>query len=476
MSTAGKGVTATVDAKRSKRLWQAASHGTRIAFWAAVLLFVATRCYLLFAFQPLHSDVHNVYFEYSGRVIDFADTPYRDFNIEYPPLAWWTIYLPRAIVGERIVNPHDVDEVTPVMNAYRRTFRWQMFLFDLASFALLGLIVRQRRPDWLGWALLGYAITTAVLGHVLYDRLDIAFLMLLVLWAFCWLRSLDEGRRPLLWSSLACLALGLGISYRLIPVIVVPVVLLGVWNLPHRGRRLLAAAAAIVLGAGLPMAIQYAASGPGVLSMFEYHRERGIQIESLYSTLMMGASVFGIPAFVAQTHGAFELSGPLAVGMKAVSAVCLYGFLLAMFGRAWWRRSAFQTVDAYREACFILSAAVILSNVLSPQYFIWAIPLLLLLGAEMLPDHPRARWTLSALLIAVAAMTTWLFPYHYYRTPSQPIGLVPKDANDPTVPAALAGVVLAARNLTYLGIVVWLGMLLFRAEARADQNSGLRPN
>ena len=36
--------------------------------------------------------------------------------------------------------------------------------------------------------------------------------------------------------------------------------------------------------------------------------------------------------------------------------------------------------------CFVVPAAVILSAVLSPQYFIWALPLVGIMAMEVLPD------------------------------------------------------------------------------------------
>ena len=59
-------------------------------FAAAIVLFVLTRCYIAFVLTPWITDV-TLYFDYSARVIDRNRTPYRDFAIEYPPVAWWSI-------------------------------------------------------------------------------------------------------------------------------------------------------------------------------------------------------------------------------------------------------------------------------------------------------------------------------------------------------------------------------------------------
>ena len=67
--------------------------------------------------------------------------------------------------------------------------------------------------------------------------------------------------------------------------------------------------------------------------------------------------------------------------------------------------------SAGRLSFFLLCnrCAVIFSNVLSPQYFVWAFPLLLLSAVEIFPAGRVLPWILGALLVAVAATTTWFF-------------------------------------------------------------------
>ena len=113
----------------------------------AVALFAATRIFVLVFLAPPMSDVGDVYFDYATRAIDFQQTPYQgELTIEYPPLGWWTIAAPRLANPARITNPHDPLQIGPIYHLYRTTFRSLMFLFDLASFLLLLLVVQKRRP------------------------------------------------------------------------------------------------------------------------------------------------------------------------------------------------------------------------------------------------------------------------------------------------------------------------------------------
>ncbi len=355
---------------------------------AAVALFAVTRIYLLVFFEPPMSDVGEVYFAYAAGAIDFHQTPYQgELAIEYPPLGWWTIAAPRLIDPRRITDARNAEQIGPIFRLYRSTFRSLMFLCDLASFLLLLLVMQKRRPAWTGWAALTYVICTALLGPMLYDRLDTGLLFLFLAWAYCWIRSLDSTNpNSLRWAVAAYVAVGLGISFKLIPILSAPFLLLADGLAPGRLKRLAIVATALIAAAIGPFAIQYIVSGPALFSVFTYHSGRGIQIESLYASLMTLAAVFGLEISVNHAHGAYELDGALAPLLKMCSTVALVGFLLAAGLWALAQKSRFTRDDAYRLAAFVPAAAIILANVLSPQYFIWALPLLILVGAEILPE------------------------------------------------------------------------------------------
>ncbi len=139
-------------------------------------------------------------------------------------------------------------------------------------------------------------------------------------------------------------------------------------------------------------------------------------------------------------------------------------------------RIAFWTTRALGLACYALGGCVIFSKVLSPQYFVWSIPLLLLAGVVILPEKRKSVWMLAGLLILAAALTTWLFPYHYFCAPlgpgkmPTPYGLIPAKPEDLVAPSSLGYAVLALRNFLYLGIVIWLGIAVCRRARRDGTN------
>jgi hypothetical protein len=223
---------------------------------------------------------------------------------------------------------------------------------------------------------------------------------------------------------------------------------------------------ALIAAAIGPFAIQYLVSGPALFSVFTYHSGRGIQIESLYASLMTLAAVFGLEISVNHSHGAYELDGALAPLLKMCSTVALVGFLLAAGLWALAQKSRFTRDDAYRLAAFVPAAAIILANVLSPQYFVWALPLLILVGAEILPESKMPMWIFSAAVMAVAALTTWVFPYHYLQTAGNSLGLLPLGNAADSTPGAVASALVCVRNAIYLTAIVAIGVRLVRLKQR----------
>ena len=173
----------------------------------------------------------------------------------------------------------------------------------------------------------------------------------------------------------------------------------------------------------------------------------------------MVGSALGTPAMSSFSHAAVELTGPLAQPMKAASTASLVALLAVMGLWALVRRSRFNREAGYRTACFVIPASAILSNVLSPQYFVWALPLLLLVGSEILPEGNLRRWIMAILLIVIAGLTTWVFPYHYFSSPDNTLGLV---RWLDFAPGPVASAVVGARNLIYLGVIIWLGAVSVR--------------
>ncbi len=428
----------------------------RAALAAVLVLFVVTRALILFAFQPEASDA-SVYFGYACRAVDLHQTPYAgDLRIEFPPMAWWAMAAAYLINGEHVLPESSPSDIAIVRGHYMQVFRAEMCAFDCIAFTFLLLTLGWRAPRWLGFGGLIYVACTTLLANVLYDRLDAGLLMFFMAAAYCVARA-TGGMSATWWSAAAGLVLGLGASYKIIPIVALPfVALAGIGSTAglRRGAAVLASGA---IGGLLPVAVQYEVSGAGVFSLVAFHVQRGLQLESLYSTLMAIDHLFGAPIAITLWEGGADLSGGWAPTLNTLATILLAVFLGSV--AAWCFLHARHDCQAgYRFMVFAIVGAVILSKVLSPQYFIWALPLMLLLAIDVLGSSPRACWFAGASLILIAALTTWVFPYHYFDFAVTPLGLELPPAQALLSPPGGPFVVLAVRNFAYMACVVMLGV------------------
>ncbi len=417
----------------------------RVVVAAIALVWLISRGAILSSIDPDETDVE-LYFRYAVRGVDEDQVPYRDFDIEYPPVAYWFVALPRIL--DRSPLPADTFErplsKSPAFYRYGHLYEAQAVLCDLLALVLLLDIVRRRWPEHFASLGAGYLGVTTLLWPVLFVRLDIGLTALLMAWAWFWVKAEDDspsaGRNRLLSYT----ALGLSISFKLVPIIVAPFLLLAELRSPRPRARVGQALVALVASVALPFAVHLPSAGAGLLRLFSYHAERGIQVESLYASLLGLATGWQLDC--EHSFGSWNVATEWTPLIKSCSAGLLVTFLAALGLWSWRQGRRFSSERALAAACLALCGSVILTKVLSPQYFVWALPVALLLSAQVLPQKWTYTWLAAAGLIAVARITTWVFPYHY--------GELLEMGHGPWL-------VVAARNLLYLGLIAGLGARLW---------------
>ena len=413
----------------------------RARLMAVILLFLVTRLVILGFYQHAGTDVV-IYHEYAKRAAS-GETPYRELAIEYPPVSWWTMALPG------VSNPAEAGSSRHTeWPTYLQRFRRLMFVCDAAAFALLLSVAKRRRPADAALMAATYVIATAALAPVLYDRLDAGLLLLLMLWAYAWIRSLDGGPVAEVWLGLAYFTLGVGIAYKLVPVFVVPVVLASELK---RGLGTMAMRlAAVALGAVPPFLVHYPSAGWGTLALFPHHAGRGIEIGSIFSNVLWILSAAGLPVRVEYRYTSFELVSAISSAMATLSTVVTAG-IIAMIG---WlglgKGDERDHVRGFALASLTLPATLVVSKILSPQYFVWGIPLMILGGAELI-DSRQKFMVFCAALVVLAALTTVVYP----------IGFGGLRALRPDV-----WVILSVRNVVLIALVGWLTVLAVGRQTR----------
>ncbi len=356
----------------------------------------------------------SIYYQDSLQLLQ-GRVPYRDFALEYPPLALLPFALPRLVTfGQRI------DFIGYV---------W-LFLIENAIFSsLIALAIAQIRGlRAAGPALTLYALLVVVSAPLLPWRYDLFPALLTILALLCLLRG-----RP----GWAGIWLGLGIAAKLYPAVLLLV--FGAYYLAEKNRPALVR---LVLGGTGALAITllpFVLIAPGpLLSFLRYHEMRGLQLESLPAGVIVLAHVLGtIPAQLEFNYGALHVASPVAGAVLSwlpIVFVVLFGTVLAGCLARFREEQAAgghvtnESLVAYSVAALL--AFIITNKVFSPQYLIW-----------LLPFAPLLRLRQACALLAICALTITLFPFNYAHLLSMEL---------------LPVLLLNLRNLLVVALLVWL--------------------
>ena len=390
-------------------------------------------------------------------------------TLEYPPLALAVVLLPGIVVDHL---PEDGSLPADLQWRYAMAFRFEMLLFDLLAFTVVAITARRlfptETPAQRAERLIVYLLATAALAPLLYNRIDMAMSALVVLSL-----GLLVGGATTFWPMLV---LALAINYKVVPLVLAPWWALGTcpanWPqrpvtparflLPPLARLLLLAA--LVVGVFLPFALLY---GERTLRFFAFHKDRGLEIESTYCTLLLALRPLGYPVRVIERYGGFDLSSPLSPWGARLAGVIL-AVLLAVAGGSLLVRllrrphqdapaaaSGRTLAQAYphlfvAHTLLVLLVVVAANKVFSPQYMIWLPPLVVLASFER-----RPRLFLFGSLIALCLLTNLIFPVLFWK---DVVGLQGPVTNPPHYegPTLRGFVAMAARNLLLIVVTVWV--------------------
>jgi hypothetical protein len=324
-----------------------------------------------------------IYAHYSGEM-KRGLIPYRDFFELYPPFALPVFLLPGLFAGASF-------------SAYTQLFQLEMLVSGIAAIGLATFVLVDQRPQ-LRRLVAGLAIGAlmpVLMGSVILSRYDL------------WPTALTVAAIVALWlgsNRTGFAFLGLGFAAKAFPVVILPVALIYVWRTEGRRRALqcLGAFLVAVLAWFLPFVI---ASPHGVWASIANQSGRPLQIESLGASIWLFAhQVVGTHLHVYFTHGSDNLDGhppmEFASVMSVIQAVAIVGvWVMFAVGKATKER---LLVAATAAVC----AFIVFDRVLSPQYLIWLVPLVM-----MVPGR-RGLAAVGLLTVSMLLTQVW-FPQHF---------------------------------------------------------------
>jgi hypothetical protein len=322
----------------------------------------------------------------------FADghLPYRDVQVEYPPLAFAVIIPPR-LAGSTY---------EPFTSAFSALMGACLALAAAASAAAARCLGRSRWRQLAAGAFV--AAGPALAGSVSLTRFDLwpVALVACALWALA-------GRK----DGTAGLLLGLAVAAKLWPALALPSVLAVCWRRGTFGR----AAAFAALGAGIPFAFAIGLSPGGLWHVLSLQSGRPLQVESLAAASLVVLHHLGVggPYAVVTSSGSQNLTGGLvhvaSLLSSAASIVAVAGALV-LGARAGLRarddREALSEVARF-TLCAV-AAGIAFGHVLSPQFVLWLLPFPLLVAG-------RRGYLLAGLSVLVLFLTLEEFPGRYWQ-------------------------------------------------------------
>lgn len=347
------------NAFKGPRLWVIVACG--LALLATLAAFN-----VLNAILPTADDV-DLYFRYARWTLS-GELPYRDFIIEYPPFSLVFFLLPAILC-----YPLGGLEI----ERYKILLHTECFALNLATLWLAYVLFKHLYPAVaskahhnLGWRMAAFTFGSILISLYLMQRFDVgaSFLTTLAIWLF-------YKHRPA-WSGAA---LGLGFTAKLYPGILLPLVLLyflyvkNDWRSIRRYLAGFAAACAVVL-------VPFLLTGAEGLRVFlSYHLDRGIELETIFATIIVFGSYLGLTQALSMTdHGGLGLASSWVKPLASASTLLTVAGLLLIYFMVWRtlrknggrvRLDWFVSVVSLTILWFILA-----NKVLSPQYLVWLLP------------------------------------------------------------------------------------------------------
>lgn len=327
-----------------------------------------------------------LYREVAARIWD-GEVPYRDVELEYPPLA------------ALLLSAADIPGLR-----YGFVFSALMLLSLLVVIVAVDGIAqrlelgRGRRIAALG----AVALSPLALGGLMQTRYDLALTAVLALtvWAAV------AGRTRTAWALLA-----VGVLLKLSPLLLVPALALHLRARGEGGVRGPLIGAGIVVAGFLPFIL---VAPSGVADMIRFHLERPLQIESTVAAYLLALHALAdIPLSVVSSFGSQGLAGPGVPLLTAFSGAALVGLVgaITIIHGLHLHRGVLSQRDRDRlfvtVAAATLLAAIGAAKVFSPQFMIWLLPVAFLVTGRY------GRWAFG-LSAAAIVMTAAYFPARYW--------------------------------------------------------------
>ena len=357
--------------------------GRQLSLFAIINVFILLIWMNFSAFDPrIHPDVE-LYLSYADLMMN-GQVPYRDFTVEYPPLALLLLLIPR-LFSENLAGYADG------------------FAILMVAFNLLGLYFASRLSRLLKTnhclALVIYTFSFFIIGDIAINRFDVVPAVLSLGAIYYFLKGNDKTA----WFVLA-----LGVLTKLYPAVLAPLFIIS--YLRGKEYKALAKNLAIFVTTGLVAVLPFLIASPdGFWGFINFHSERGLQLESGYASLLMLADMLGLTKVeIVLAYSSVDIWAPASDFFLAISN---YDAIAAVFTCYvfYYRANPTKERDSAKLAGFsvgVISILMVTTKIFSTQFVIWLFPLIFLVDGRM--RHPA--WITFGI---IALLSQYIYPHNY---------------------------------------------------------------
>jgi len=325
-----------------------------------------------------------VYATYGERIAS-GDVPYRDFEVEYPPGALVPFVVPAL--------------VSSTQSRYDDSFEALMIVALAVASCLIVVSLRAlpASPVRVVFAVASFLAGVVLLGPFVLTRFDL-YAATFCLAAVCAMLHRRSYLGPIL--------LGAAIATKIYPAVMLPVLVVRTWK--RDGRSAALGGVGLTIGSVLVVYLPFALVAPeGVVTSVWRQLGRPLQIESLGSAVLLALHhAAGMPLDWASGSGSQNLTGAVsgvASALTTVAGIAALAFVWVRFGRG-------DSEDAARFVRYAAAATVAFvtfGKVLSPQFLVWLLAIVVLV--------PGIRGAIATILLLVSCLLTraW-FPHGYW--------------------------------------------------------------
>jgi len=330
----------------------------------------------------IHPDVE-LYFGYADLIFS-GNLPYRDFTVEYPPLAFLFLVIPRLFSAD--------------LAGYADGFAVLMVGVDIAGMIFLSRIARALGLPHFK-TILVYTVVFYLLGDIVINRFDAvpAVMSLSAIYFYV------AGKNKTAWFVLA-----LGVLTKIYPAVLAP--LFAIPYLYRREYRPLFKGVAVFILSGTVFCLPFLIADPaGFWEFVSFHSERGLQLESGYASLLMLADMLELTLVeVIRAPASVDLQAPasdfLIAASTYVAAVLLILCYWLYYKKIVKQGVSYQAITGYSLG--IIALLLVSTKIFSTQFIIWLYPLIPLVAGRL--RHPA--WIAFGI---VGLLSSYLYPHNY---------------------------------------------------------------